>query len=117
KRPRFLYYLVSGKVKGFKSNEDGKEYITDLFTPGDFIGYHSIIEEKNYDDSTEILENAELLQIPKDDFLQMIYGDINIAAKFIRLVSQNIKEKEDRLLNLAYSSLRKRIAKALLDIH
>src|SRR5690349_20072369 len=27
KRPRYLYYLVKGKVKGFKSNEDGKEYI------------------------------------------------------------------------------------------
>src|SRR5215216_3544776 len=30
KRPRFLYYLVSGKIKVYKSHEDGKEYITDL---------------------------------------------------------------------------------------
>ena len=28
-----------------------------------------------------------------------------------------MKEKETRLLNLAYDSLRKRIAKALIDIH
>ncbi|MBD0277947.1 MAG: response regulator, partial [Flavisolibacter sp.] len=28
KRPRFLYYLVTGKVKAFKIHEDGKEYIT-----------------------------------------------------------------------------------------
>ena len=117
KRPRFLYYVLSGKVKGFKSNEDGKEYITDLFSDGDFIGYAAIIEDRNYDDSTEVLENAEVLQIPKDDFLQMIYTDINIATKFIRLITQNVKEKEDRLLNLAYSSLRKRVAKALVDIH
>ena len=117
KRPRFLYYVLSGKVKGFKSNEDGKEYITDLFGDGDFIGYAAIIEDRNYDDSTEVLESAEILQIPKDDFLQMIYTDINIATKFIRLITQNVKEKEDRLLNLAYSSLRKRVAKALVDIH
>src|SRR6185436_3869627 len=26
KRPRFLYYLVKGKVKGFKTHEDGKDY-------------------------------------------------------------------------------------------
>lgn len=117
KRPRFLYYLVSGKVKAFKSHEDGKEYITDLFSAGDFIGYTALIEDKNYDDSATILEDAEIMQIPRDEFLGMIYSDINIATKFIRIVTQNVKEKEERLLNLAYSSLRKRVAKALVDIH
>lgn len=117
KRPRFLYYLVKGKVKGFKTHEDGKEYITDLFRDGDFIGYSALIEEKNYDDSAVILEDAEIMQIPKEDFLQMIYGNMDIAAKFIRIITQNVKEKEERLLNLAYSSLRKRVAKALVDIH
>ena len=117
KRPRYLFYLSKGKVKGFKSHPDGKEYITDLFSAGDFIGYAALIEDKNYDDSTIILEDAEIMHIPKDDFLQMIYTDINIAAKFIRIFSQNVKEKEERLLNLAYSSLRKRVAKALVDIH
>jgi CRP-like cAMP-binding protein/CheY-like chemotaxis protein len=117
KRPRYLYYLVSGKVKAYKSHEDGKEYITDLFSAGDFIGYTALIEDKNYDDSAAILEDAEIMQIPRDEFLGMIYSDINIATKFIRIVTQNVKEKEQRLLNLAYSSLRKRVAKALVDIH
>ena len=40
-----------------------------------------------------------------------------VSMLFIRLITQNVKEKEDRLLNLAYSSLRKRVAKALVDIH
>jgi CheY-like chemotaxis protein/CRP-like cAMP-binding protein len=116
KRPRFLYHVVKGKIKAFKTHEDGKEYITDLFSVGDFIGYSAIIEDHNYDDSAVILENAEVMQIPKEDFLQMIYSDISIAGKFIRMITQNVKEKEERLLNLAYSSLRKRVAKALVDI-
>ena len=117
KRPRFLYYLVSGKAKAFKTHEDGKEYITDLYSSGDFMGYAALIEDKLYDDTAVILEDAELMQIPRDEFLQLIYTDINMAAKFIRIVTKNVKEKEDRLLNLAYSSLRKRVAKALVDIH
>jgi DNA-binding response OmpR family regulator len=117
KRPRFLYYLVSGKVKAYKIHEDGKEYITDLFSAGDFMGYTALIEDKVYDESTTVLEDADVMQIPRDEFLQMIYSDINIAAKFIKIVTQNVKEKEERLLNLAYSSLRKRVAKALVDIH
>lgn len=116
KRPRFLYYLVSGKVKAYKNHEDGKEYITDLFSTGDFIGYTALIEDKNYDDNATILEDADIMQIPREDFLQMIYNDMNIAYKFIHIITQNVKEKEDRLLNLAYSSLRKRVARALVDI-
>lgn len=117
KRPRFLYFLVKGKVKSVRMHEDGKEYITDIYTDGDFIGYQALIEDKNYDDTAIILEDAEVMQIPKEDFIRMIYGDINVAAKFIRIITQNVKEKEDRLLSLAYSSLRKRVAKALVELH
>jgi CheY-like chemotaxis protein len=116
KRPRYLYYLVKGKIKGFMLHEDGKEYITNLYSEGDFVGYTALIEDISYDDSASILEESEIMQIPKEDFLQMVYGDINIAAKFIHIITQNVKEKEDRLLSLAYSSLRKRVAKALVDI-
>ena len=116
RRPRYLYFLLKGKVKCAKVNEDGKEYITNLYSNGDFIGYTALIEDKSYDDTATILEESEILHISKDDFLQMIYNDISIASKFIHIITQNVKEKEDRLLNLAYSSLRKRIAKALVDI-
>jgi len=117
KRHRFLYYLVKGKVKAFRTHEDGKEYITDMFSEGDFMGYSSLLEDKNYDHSAVVLEDAEVMQVPREDFLQMVYGDINVATKFIRIITQNVKEKEARLLNLAYSSLRKRVANALADLH
>ncbi len=117
KRPRFLYYLIKGKIKGFKVHEDGKEYITDLFSEGDFIGYSALIEDKNYDDNAAVLEEADVMQIPREDFMQMMYSDISVAAKFIKIVTQDVKEKEERLMSLAYSSLRKRVAKALVDIH
>ena len=116
KRPKHLYYLLKGKVKGLKTHEDGKEYITDLFSEGDFIGYPALIEDKNYDDSAAVLEDAEIMQIPREDFHKMLYGDLGIAVQFIRIITRNVKDKEERLLNLAYSSLRKRVAKALVEI-
>ena len=116
KRPRFLFYLINGKIKVYKTNEDGKEYISDLYNSGDFIGYNALIREINYEDSAMVLEDAEVLQIPREDFLKMIHSDMNIASAFIRIMSNNVKEKEDRLLSLAYASLRKRIAKALIEI-
>ena len=108
---------MKGKVKGYKTHEDGKEYITDLYSEGDYIGYPALIEEKNYDDTAVALEETEIIQVPKEDFQQILYNDINIASKFIRIITQNVKDKEERLLSLAYSSLRKRVAKALVDIN
>ena len=116
KKPRFLFYLIKGKVKCYKSNEDGKEYIMSLHSAGDFIGYTALLEDTYYQDSAIILEDAEIMPVPKDDFLQMIYSDVNIATKFIHIITHNIKEKEDRLLNIAYSSLRKRVSTALVEI-
>jgi DNA-binding response OmpR family regulator len=117
RRPKHLYYLKKGKIKAFRVHEDGKEYITNLYTAGDFIGYLPLLENKSYEDTAEVLEEAELALIPRDEFLASIYNDIHIAAKFIRLIAQNVQEKEERLLSLAYGSLRKRVAKALIDIH
>jgi DNA-binding response OmpR family regulator len=117
KRPRFLYCILKGKVKCYKNHPDGKEYITDLLGEGDFIGYTALIKDEPYDDNATAMEDADIIKIPKDDFQQMVYNDINIAAKFIRIITQNIKEKEERLLNLAYSSLRMRVAAALIALH
>jgi CheY-like chemotaxis protein len=117
KRPQYLYYLKSGKIKTYKLHEDGKEYITNLYNAGDYIGYLAILEDRSYDDTAIVLEDAELALIKKDDFLQAVYKDMNIATRFIKIISRDVKEKEDRLLHLAYDSLRKRVAKGLVDIH
>jgi DNA-binding response OmpR family regulator len=117
KRPKSLYLLKSGKIKAFRINEDGKEYITNLYIPGDYIGYLPLLEDKSYEDSAIVLEDAEVALFPKDEFVDALYRDLTVAGKFIRLIAINVKEKEERLLSLAYGSLRKRVAKGLLDIH
>ena len=117
KRPKYLYYLKKGKIKASRIHEDGKEYITNLYAAGDFIGYLPMLENKSYEDNADVLEDAEIIMIPRDEFLETIFGDMNLATRFIKLIARDVEEKEERLLNLAYGSLRKRVAKALLDIH
>src|SRR5688572_4247494 len=112
--PGGVYFINKGKVKTFKSNEDGKEYITNLYKEGDFIGYTAILEDSNYTESAAALEDAEVCMIQRQDFLTLVYSNREVANKFIKLLSNNLIEKEDRLLSLAYNSVRKRVAEALL---
>jgi CRP-like cAMP-binding protein len=44
-----------------------------------------------------------------------LYPDV--AAKFIKLLSNDIREKEEQLLQMAYHSVRKRMAEAMLRLH
>lgn len=112
--PGGVYFINKGKVKTYKSNEDGKEYITGLFKEGDFIGYTAVLEDDNFTETAAALEDAEVCLIQRQDFLTLLYSNREVANKFIKLLSDNLIEKEDRLLSLAYNSVRKRVAEALL---
>ncbi len=111
-----VYFVVKGKIKTYLINEDGKELITNIYASGDFLGYTTVLEEGVYQDNAEILEDAELMVIPKDEFLQLINENTEVAAKFIKLLCSNVAEKEKKLINLAYNSLRKRVAAGLVQV-
>ncbi len=115
-RPRVLYYVVSGKIKIFKTSEDGKELITSIHGPQEFFGYIPILADVNYPDSAEALEESDLMLISREDFLQLISNDMLVAQKFIKIITQNITEKENDLLHLAYSSLRKKVAHGIIQL-
>ncbi len=112
--PNRLYYVVTGKVKAYKTNDDGKELVTELYCPGDFFGYIAMLEETVYHDTAETMEETTLSVIPKEDFDSLINNNPEVAKKFIQLLAKNITEKEDQLLGLAYNSLRKKVAEALM---
>lgn len=112
-----IAFISKGRVKTYKSNEDGKELITGIHVEGNFIGYIDLFESKDYRESAEALEETEVCFIPKEDFFALIFSNRDVAAKFIKMLSDNIAEKEEALLRLAYNSVRKRIAEALVTLH
>ncbi len=112
--PNRLYYILKGKVKAYKTNEDGKELVIDLFSPGDFLGHIALLEETTYKDTAEAMQETELAVIPKEDFEELINNNKEVAQKFIRLLAKNVSAKESQLLGLAYNSLRKKVAEALM---
>lgn len=114
RHPHGLWFVNSGKVKTYRTNEDAKEYITGLYKKGDFIGYTSLLQDTAYTESAMALEETEVLLIPKEDFFSLMYNNRDVSHKFIKLLSQDLNEKEEQLLHLAYDTVRKRVADALL---
>ncbi|MGN6645743.1 MAG: response regulator [Cytophaga sp.] len=112
-----LFFIVSGKVKTFKTNEEGRELITGLYKDEDFLGYMNLLEDSDHTESAMALEDSEIHVIPKDEFFAVLFSNKSIAEKFIKLLSNNLIEKEERLLKLAYNSVRKRVAESLLMLY
>lgn len=113
----YLYFVNSGKIKTFKTNEDAKEYVEGLHGPGDFLGYNALLKNSAHIDSAMALEESEVILIPKDDFLALMYNNRDVSYKFIQLLSRDLAEKEEQLLHLAYDTVRKRVADALMLLY
>lgn len=112
--PRYLYLVNSGTVKLFKTNEYGKEYIINLCKPGDFFGYVDLIKNDMHSESAAALEPTEISLVPKEDFIKLLHGDRDVTSQLIKMLANNITEQEEQLLHLAYNSVRKRVADAVI---
>jgi DNA-binding response OmpR family regulator len=114
--PHSLFYLNSGKIRTYKINEIGKELTIGLYNAGDFFGYNALLENTVFKETAETLEECEVSIIGREDFEILINNNKKVAQKFIKMLAQNVTEKEEQLLNLAYNSLRKRVADAVLTL-
>jgi len=114
--PSRLFYVQKGKIKIFVTNEDGKELILSLFTEGDFFGYTALLEGTPYKDNATAIEETEVAIIPKQEFEELMSSNRDISKKFINLLAKDVAERERNLLNIAYNSLRKKVADALIKL-
>ncbi|MEZ5043000.1 MAG: response regulator [Saprospiraceae bacterium] len=112
-----LYFIASGKVKTFKTNDVGKEFIIKIHKAGEFLGYQALIKEDKYHESASALEDSEIRLIPKEDFFSLLYNNRDFSVRFIKMLAENMEDQEEQLLSLAYNSIRKRVAEALLVLN
>jgi CheY-like chemotaxis protein len=110
-------YIVHGKVRTFKVNKDGKELTTGLHGPGDFIGFFGLLEDGRTMESAEALEPTKVVAIPKDELIALLHKDHDVSVCFIKLLSRDVEDLKGRMLQLAYASIRQRVAQSLLLIH
>ncbi|CAL1518883.1 response regulator [Chitinophaga sp. MM2321] len=115
--PSRLFFVQKGKVKTCKSNDLGKELVIDVFSEGDFLGYTALLEGSVYKDSAVAIEESEIAVIPLKDFEELLHNNHEVALQFIRMLAKNVATREQQLLGLAYNSLRKKVAEAILNLH
>jgi len=112
-----LYFVQAGRVKTVRRTSGGKELIMGMYGPGEFFGYLPLLEHAPHADSAVVLDDATLLYIPKQDFEQLLHGNLTVGQQFVRLLAGQVGEREKQLLSMAYGSIRRRVADTLLRLY
>src|SRR6218665_328776 len=114
--PQHLYFVKSGSIKTIRTHPDGKELIMNIYKANDFFGFEPLLEGGLHSDTAIVMKDCEVIPIASHDFLTLIQSNPAAAFSFISLLCKKLEEKELRLLNLAYNSVRQRTAEALLKL-
>ena len=110
-----IYFVQSGRVKCIKTDSYGKDYVTDIYKKGDFFGHLSMFDQPEYHETAIAMEPTVLSLIPRAEFLALIRRSRDLSERYIEHLSQLLRTKENRLLQLAYAPVRERVADALLQ--
>jgi DNA-binding response OmpR family regulator len=112
-----LYLIESGTVKTYVGTESGKEFVTGIYSAGDFVGQLSLLNsDGRYIETAKVVEDANLYAIPKEEFTKLLFSNQVISQKFITMMSANLIDVQEHLVDMAYASVRQRAAKALLQL-
>lgn len=110
-----VFLILKGIVKTHKMDENGKELITALYEPDDFLGFTSFEENTPYQESASAVEDAELASILKQDLKEILGKSKDVTLELVSVLTENLSEIKQQLLQMAYSSVRKKTAKTILQ--
>ncbi|HEK21408.1 response regulator [Mucilaginibacter sp. 44-25] len=111
-----LYLLLSGKVKCIKIAKDGRELMTGLYGRDEYLGINAMLLNEGHSDTATAMEDSILCMIPRELLEKLLNQFPDVAREFIKLLAQDIKEKEEHLLQMAYHSVRKKMAEAMVRL-
>ncbi|CAM4286605.1 cAMP-binding domain of CRP or a regulatory subunit of cAMP-dependent protein kinases [Pedobacter westerhofensis] len=111
-----IYLVLTGKVKTIKLSEDGRELLTGMYGPDEYFGIPALLLNEPYAETAEALEDTTICQLPKDMLEELLNRYPDVARQFIHILSNNLLDKEEQLLQLAYHSVRKRMAEVLIRL-
>jgi DNA-binding response OmpR family regulator/DNA-binding transcriptional ArsR family regulator len=115
-QPLGLYLVLDGSIKTAKRSEDGRELMTGLFRTDDYLGVSALLLEQAFTETAEALEDSAVCMLQKDSVLSLLNRYPDVGSQFIKILSNDIRDKEEQLLALAYHSVRKRLSNVLIRL-
>ncbi|MDQ2695526.1 MAG: Crp/Fnr family transcriptional regulator, partial [Pseudomonadota bacterium] len=111
-----LFIILSGRVKIFVSDEDGKEVILNIQGPGEYFGELALIDEEPRSASVMTLEPSQMAVVSKAAFQECLAAHPNLAFNLIRSLVRRVRSLTESVKSLALLDVYGRVARTLLNL-
>ena len=109
-----MYVVQSGKVNITKTVRDTDKILATL-GPGEFFGEMSILNNKPRSAGASMAEDGKLLVIDPRTFEAMIRGNVEIAVRLIKKLSDRLQDADEQIENLLLRDPNSRVVHNLLQ--
>lgn len=111
-----LYVVLSGKVKVFLSDEEGKEVTLNVQGEGEYFGELALLDSSPRSASVVTVEETKLAIISKKAFEDCMEKNPGIPLKISRNLARRLRDLSENVRSLALMDVYGRVARTLLDL-
>ena len=111
-----FYYVKSGKVKIYRSYEDGREHIVHILGEGDVFGEATLFSGIAYPASASVYEDSVIGVIKNSDLEKLISQSPGLSLKIIKLLASKLVQAQHKIRDLTFNDVFSRTAAQLLKL-
>lgn len=114
-QPPGLFVVIQGRVRLSCTAPDGREQVLDMVGPGDIFNLVPLFDGEPNHMSARAMSPVETLLIPRGDMLALLQAHPDFALAALREMAGQLREVVSLVEDLAFRSVRARLARRLLD--
>jgi CRP/FNR family cyclic AMP-dependent transcriptional regulator len=111
-----LYLVVSGRVQLYRTTRDGRRFVIATLGPGSIFGEESILGGEGLGAHAVALEPCTIWVMPRKQALEISSTNAMFGFGLMQAMGQRVVEAENRLEQMAYSTIAARLAALLLEL-
>jgi CRP-like cAMP-binding protein len=111
-----MFIILDGRVKISRISDEGREVILSILSEGDFFGEMSILDGQTRSANVVTLEDAKILIIRREDFLQMLHDYPQIAINLLKELAHRLRRSDSQIKSLSLQNATGKVASTLLRI-
>jgi len=111
-----IYFVMSGKVKIFKTSEDGKEHTLTIAGPGNIFAEVVLFNEVNYPASAEVIEEGIIAFIRNVDMEKVLVSNPSLSIAIIKALNKRLIDSQSQVQSFAFQNAQSRTAEVLLSL-
>jgi len=105
----YIYIVLDGLVKIFKTEENGRKKTLNYLNVGDFFGESAIIDGNLRSVNIQAIKNTLIYEIKRNKFNELLKNYPQITLKIILSLSKRLREANEEITKLAFNSVKKRL--------